>query len=184
MFVFRSGCKLPQIANICFPMTRLISPSNSISRWLLQSWCRHHGRSAEKVTAVSKYTLTQIHKLENWKNTKIFRSSLRYLGVTKIRLFITHPNLTVHCSVTRGPGESLLWYHLDIKASWAWDWAAWLHLYTLLWIYPCLCIYSQLWLRRIVRKKSLKASQVSRNQFAIFPRNVFANSQRYTPIPW
>ena len=45
-------------------------------------------------------------------------------------------------------------------------------------------LYSHLWLWRIVRKKSLKASQVSRNQFAIFPRNVFANSQRYTPIPW
>ena len=181
MFVLRSGCKLPQIANICFHMTRLISPSNRISRWLLQSWCRHHGRSAEKVTAVSKYTLTQIHKLENWKNTKIFRS---LGGWPKWSSYFhssqSHSALQCH----KRPWWITAMVSLDIKASWAWDWAAWHNLCTLLWIYPCLCIYSHLWLWRIVRKKSLRASQVSRNQFAIFPRNVFANSQRYTPIPW
>ena len=139
-----------------------------------------HGR-----IQVHTHANTQARKL---KKKNIFRNSLRYLGwVTKIMLFFTHPNVTVHCSVTRGPGESLqctAMVSLEIKASWAWDLASWYNLCTLLWIYPCLCIYSQLWLWRIARKKSLKASQVSRNQFAIFPRNVFANSQRYTPIPW
>ena len=64
---------------------RLISPSNSISQWLCAGWCRHHGRSTEKVMAVSKcyahtrkYTNTQMHKYTNMAVSKYYAHSRKY----------------------------------------------------------------------------------------------------------
>ena len=50
-----------------------------------QGWCRHHGRSAEKVMAVSKcyahtrkYTNTQMHKYTNMAVSKYYAHSRKY----------------------------------------------------------------------------------------------------------